>query len=89
MERLADLGQKYYGNGQKDIAIKTWETGAEQGNLNCQYHLGFTLYSYVDLRRSEGIDWLEKASVGGNQEAKNVIQRIYENDSISDSIDSV
>ena len=87
-DTLANLGRLYYEKGYQSLAISTWETGAEHGSLACQYSLGLTLHSDT-LRRSEGMEWLEKAAAGGSEEAKNAILRVYETESIPDSIDSV
>lgn len=87
-DTLANLGQLYFEKGYQTLAIQTWETGAEHGSLACQYWLGLTLHSDT-LRRSEGMEWLEKASAGGYEEAKNAISQIYEIETVADSIDSV
>ena len=87
-DTLANLGQLYFEKGYQTLAIQTWETGAEYGSLACQYFLGITLYSDT-LRMSEGMEWLEMAAAGGYEEAKNAILRVYETESIPDSIDSV
>ena len=87
-EKLAVLGRLYFEKGYQTLAISTWETGAEYGNIECQYSLGLTLHSHT-LRRSEGMEWLEKAAAGGSEEAKNAISQIYEIETVADSIDSV
>ena len=86
---LYRLGRLYSEKGNQGLAIEFWEAGAEMGDLLCQYYLGFTLYYYKGLRRSEGMDWLEKAAAGGSEEAKTTINRIYETETVADSMDSV
>ena len=86
-DKLAVLGRLYSEKGYQALAIQVWETGAEHGSLACQYSLGLTLHS--QLRRSEGMEWLEKAAAGGSEEAKNAISQIYEIETVADSVDSL
>jgi TPR repeat protein len=81
------LAKKYCEKGKELKAAEVWETGALMGDIDCQYHLGLVLLK--GQRRSEGMDWLEKAAASGNEEAKKAISKVYEIDSEPDSIDSV
>lgn len=81
------MAEKYYEKGKELKATEVWETGAQMGDIDCQYRLGLVLLK--GQRRSEGMDWLEKAAASGNEEAKKAISKVYEIDSEPDSIDSV
>ena len=81
------LAQRYYEIKQKILALEVWERGAELGDPNSQYTLGIILCE--DGRRSEGMEWLDKAVRAGHEDAKKYITAIYEIESDIDSVDSV
>ena len=84
---LYRLAQRYYEIKQKILALEVWERGAEMGDSKSQYTLGVILCE--DGRRSEGMDWLDKAAEAGHEEAKKYIAAVYEIESDIDSVDSV
>ena len=84
---LYRLAQRYYEIKQKILALEVWERGAEMGDPKSQYTLGGILCE--DGRRSEGMDWLDKAAEAGHEEAKKYIAAVYEIESDIDSVDSV
>jgi len=84
---LNRMAEKYYEKSKQLKAAEFWETGALMGDATCQYRFGSLLLN--GHRRSEGMDWLEKAAAAGNEDAKKAISKVYEIDSELDSIDSV
>ena len=81
------MAEKYYEKGKELEAAEFWETGALMDDTVCQYRIGSLLLK--GQRRSDGMDWLEKAASAGNEDAKKAISKVYELDSEPDSIDSI
>ena len=86
-DEIFKLGNSYHKKGQTNRAIEVWHRGAELNDPKSQYKLGSILYS--GQRRSEGIEWLQKAADAGNVDAKIAIDEIYFMPSDIDSVDSV
>ena len=81
------MAEKYSEKGKELEAATFWETGALLDDTVCQYRLGELLLK--GKRRSEGMDWLDKAAAVGSEDAKKAISKVYELDSEPDSIDSI
>ena len=86
-DAIFKLGHSYHKRGQADRAIEVWHRGAELNDPNSQYRLGSILHS--GQRRSEGIEWLQKAADSGHVDAKISIDEIYFMPSDIDSVDSM
>ena len=58
-------------------AIECFRIASESGNLSAMYNLGFCLFYDAD-KPYEAIEWLEKALNSGYEDAKDLLDEIYE-----------